>query len=339
MASQTILTPADTVQQHQSSDSVTNEGGWLYNHLFKASTQLPYDTRIDDYNWIQIIGIQCAAYFVLHILVRLIVPSPGKKEDFIARKKLREYYFYYFQYTSLFHALVCIFVDPFIFYYGGYRYNQPNHLYYVFILSHSFAYFIFDTIIEIFYRTDDALTNVHHAVCLAVSYFGIRAPHSAFEFVVLQFLAETSNPFLIYRTILRIQGKKDTNTFRINEFVFAGVFIIARVILTPMFLVYMYEGYNVLYSIKLGVSLILFVQLMWAYRIIELVFQSIRVAYEKKEATPPSIVVAGESLMNAVQNKKKVAMGMAFFNFCWIFVLPHVYYGVVLKNLHFNLIF
>lgn len=79
--------------------------------------------------------------------------------------------------------LLSITLDPFIFYYGGYRYNQPNHLYYVFILSHSFAYFIFDTIIEIFYRTDDALTNVHHAVCLAVSYFGIRAPHSAFEFV------------------------------------------------------------------------------------------------------------------------------------------------------------
>lgn len=50
---------------------------------------------------------------MLHILVRLIVPSPGKKEDFIARKKLREYYFYYFQYTSLFHALVCIFVGKF----------------------------------------------------------------------------------------------------------------------------------------------------------------------------------------------------------------------------------
>lgn len=51
------------------------------------------------------------------------------------------------------------------------------------MVSHSFAYFIFDTIIEVYYRTDDMLTNVHHAVCLLVSYFGMRAPHSAFEFV------------------------------------------------------------------------------------------------------------------------------------------------------------
>jgi hypothetical protein len=63
------------------------------------------------------------------------------------------------------------------------------------------------------------------------------------------------------------------------------------------------------------------------------------VAYEKKEATPPSIVVAGESLMNAVQNKKKFSIAMALFNFIWIFVIPHIYYGFVLKNLHFNLIF
>lgn len=51
------------------------------------------------------------------------------------------------------------------------------------MVSHSFAYFIFDTIIEVYYHTDDMLTNVHHVVCLGVSYFAIRAPHSAFEFV------------------------------------------------------------------------------------------------------------------------------------------------------------
>ena len=75
---------------------VTNVGGWLYNNWFKSSVDLPYDTRIDDYNWPKLIAIQCLGYFVLHIIVRLLAPSPGKKEDFIERKKLREYYFYYF---------------------------------------------------------------------------------------------------------------------------------------------------------------------------------------------------------------------------------------------------
>lgn len=103
-----MASAATPTQQITPEATLSNEGGWLYNHLFKASVQLPYDTRIDDYNWIQIIAAQCAVYFVLHILIRLIAPSPGKKEDFIARKKIREYYFYYFQYTSLIHALVSI---------------------------------------------------------------------------------------------------------------------------------------------------------------------------------------------------------------------------------------
>lgn len=67
-----------------------------------------YDKRIDDYNWLVILGAQVIFYFVLHGFVRLLAPTPGKKEDFINRKKLKEYYFYYFQYTSLFHALTSV---------------------------------------------------------------------------------------------------------------------------------------------------------------------------------------------------------------------------------------
>jgi hypothetical protein len=90
---------------------------------------------------------------------------------------------------------------------------------------------------------------------------------------VLQLLAEVSNPFLILRTILKILGKKSTTLSKVNNVVFAVIFIFARVILTPLFLIYMYEGHNVLYSIKLGVSFILYVQLFWAYRIIQLIFE------------------------------------------------------------------
>lgn len=149
----------------------------------------------------------------------------------------------------------------------------------MFMISHASAYFIFDSIIEIYYRTDDLLTNMHHVCVIFVSYFGMRAPHSGFEYlgkirsfyllyVVLHLLAEVSNPFLILRTMLKILGKKKTTLYQVNEVIFASIFLFARVILTPIFLVYMFEAYNVLYSIKLGVSFVLFVQLFWSYRII-----------------------------------------------------------------------
>ncbi len=43
--------------------------------------------------------------------------------------------------------------------------------------------------------------------------------------------------------------------------------------------------------------------------------------------------------MIAVQKDKKTKTGLALFNFLWIFVLPHFYYGIITKTLHFNLIF
>ena len=90
------------------SATVKAGGTWLYNNFFKGSVDYHYDERIKEYNWYAILGIQVAFFFALHILVRLLAPSPGNKEDFISRKKLREYYFYYFQYTSLFHAMTSI---------------------------------------------------------------------------------------------------------------------------------------------------------------------------------------------------------------------------------------
>ena len=93
---------------------------------------------------------------------------------------------------------------------------------------------------------------------------------------------------------------KDTKLYMINDITFAVIFIIARVFLTPLFMVYMYEGENILYSIKLGVSFILFVQLFWAYRIIQLVFETLIEPYKKKEKKPPAFYVMGHNLMTKI---------------------------------------
>ena len=106
-------------------------------------------------------------------------------------------------------------------------------------------------------------------------------------------LAEVSNPFLIFRTILKILGKKDSTIYKVNDYVFAIIFLVARVFLTPFFLIYMFEGHNVIYSIKLGVSFILYVQLLWAYRIIYLIFDGFREPYKKKEKKAPAWIENG----------------------------------------------
>lgn len=74
-------------------------------------------------------------------------------------------------------------LDPFILYYGGYRYDQANHLYHMILMIHSFSYFVYDSIIEIYYGTDDFLTNAHHVVVLAATYFHIRNQYGGFEYI------------------------------------------------------------------------------------------------------------------------------------------------------------
>lgn len=276
---------------------------------------------------------------MLHAVLRKTIPPPGKIEEFKARNKMRDYHAYYLQFISLFHAFMgCIF-DPLILYWGGYRYNQPNHLLHNFMLAHSFAYFLADSILEIAYGTDDMLMNCHHVAVLFVSYFNIRAPHSGFEYLLVHFFAELSNPFLICRTVLRILGKKDTMLYKVNDIIFATVFILIRVFLTPVVLVYILEGHNVLYSLKLGTIAVFFVQLFWAYRIIYLILEMIRDPYVKKEKTPPVLLEMAFQIMHKVEKDKKFRMGVSITNFIVIFVVPHIYYGMIVGNLKVNLVF
>jgi len=73
-------------------------------------------------------------------------------------------------------------------------------------MVHAAAYFVYDSIIEIVYGTADTLTNMHHVFVLVACYFHLSNHYSGWEYVVLHFLAEISNPFLIIRTYLKISG-------------------------------------------------------------------------------------------------------------------------------------
>lgn len=77
----------------------------MYDHLFKGSVHYDYDERIDEYNWVLIFAVQLVFYFVVQWGLRKWLPEPGTKKSFIERGKLQEYHFYYFQYTSMIHAL------------------------------------------------------------------------------------------------------------------------------------------------------------------------------------------------------------------------------------------
>ena len=77
----------------------------LYDLYFKGTTKYDYDTRIDYYNWLMIFSANLAFYFVFHALLRKFLPEPGPRKVYEEKKRMHEYHSYYFNFTSLFHAL------------------------------------------------------------------------------------------------------------------------------------------------------------------------------------------------------------------------------------------
>ena len=73
------------------------KGTFLYRTYFAPTNKLPYDTRIDDYNWFLIFLAQVVFYFFLHLAIRAFIPPPGDIRKYQeTKKKMREYNTYYF---------------------------------------------------------------------------------------------------------------------------------------------------------------------------------------------------------------------------------------------------
>ena len=51
------------------------------------------------------------------------------------------------------------------------------------MMVHAFAYFIYDSIVEVYYGTDDLLTNLHHVCVVTVNFFHLKATYSGYEFI------------------------------------------------------------------------------------------------------------------------------------------------------------
>lgn len=150
-------------------------------------------------------------------------------------------------------------------------------------------------------------------------------------FVVLHLMAEVSNPFLIFRTVLKIMGMKDTSVYAVNDIIFASVFLLVRMLLTPLALVYMYEGSKVLFAAKIGISFVLYIQLFWCYRIIYLILEKVQKSCVAGEE--PLWLSVSFNLFKDLSFNKKTKIIVSVVNFIWIFVIPVWYYwGTLLSN-------
>ena len=141
-------------------------------------------------------------------------------------------------------------------------------------------------------------------------------------------MAEVSNPFLIVRTILKIKGARNGTLYKINEFLFAIIFIPVRMVITPLALIYVYEADQVIYGTKFGVAFVLFVQLIWGYQIMNLMSGALVEMFPKSAP-----VGAFHKFTEILAKNQKVRKVLFPINAILIFLVPHYYYGFIRKTL------
>ena len=143
-------------------------------------------------------------------------------------------------------------------------------------------------------------------------------------------MAESSNPFLIMRSMLKIAGKRNTQAYKINEQVFVAIYLPVRMIITPLALIYIYEGDQVIYGTKFGVTFVLYIQLFWCYKVLHMAAGTYRDAVPKNQA-----IKAFYKFTDVLAKDKRVLKVLSVANFIMIFVIPHYYYGFI-RNTLFN---
>lgn len=138
---------------------------------------------------------------------------------------------------------------------------------------------------------------------------------------------------------------KDAWYYKLNDKVFAFVFIVARLILSPIIMIYIYEGNNVLFITKFGMCLVVYIQFFWGLKILYNIGLMIKDVFEpaehevtkdKKSSPMPTWARLFHDTFYAIEKNKKVKMGVAILNFTVFVVIPNFYYGFIRGNLFRN---
>ena len=106
--------------------------------------------------------------------------------------------------------------------------NTPAQTY---CMAVSLSYFIYDCLYCIVTFEFDAV--VHHIFTIGGLTSGVVNQKSGVELVGCLFLMEVSNPSLHLRSLLREMRMKDSMFSTLNDLLFAGLFLVCRLVLGP----------------------------------------------------------------------------------------------------------
>eukprot|EP00047_Mylnosiga_fluctuans_P010430 m.16261 g.16261 ORF g.16261 m.16261 type:complete len:253 (-) comp3117_c0_seq2:87-845(-) len=155
----------------------------------------------------------------------------------------------------------------------------------------SLGYFICDGVWCIVRRDESPAMFAHHAVSLSSLLYGVLSAASGREIVIAIVLGEISNPMYKVRWALREYGLGDSLAAKINDFLFFGVFIVARVFFGTPYIYLCVTSPKPTVAIKVGGAMLLLVSYFWAAIMLKMILSPKKSKHPKAsgpgEATAP----------------------------------------------------
>lgn len=197
-------------------------------------------------------------------------------------KKTKTYYDYYGNYVSICHAIIAMILSAYVVITEGLSYGLANTLAVKIAVYNSLVYFCYDTIISEYHRYNTLAMTLHHigavTSCAIIFFTGANGV----EFLASLFIAETSNPFNLYREIMKHQKRESSKLYFKSSLAFASLFIISRFGFFPALLTKLYPSSSNIY-LKSMLAFVWFVSWHWLFVIFNFAVKEIKVFSESNQ--------------------------------------------------------
>lgn len=172
---------------------------------------------------------------------------------------------YYLTYKSLIHSTYAALIGLYFVLNYSLTCSQTNTQFETLILSISYSYFVYDTILDCYYNVLSPMLIAHHAIVLIACFFPLAYRRYGTESIYAMLITEISGPFYHLRSILPFIGSDLLK--KVNDIVFMVVFTIARtVVISPVMRQTQYDK-NAPLLFKLQQFGLWYLSLIWCWQI------------------------------------------------------------------------
>ena len=174
------------------------------------------------HNFLIPIGVGAIIYSLLNLIVKSQISIPS-------HLSVKEKFDYIGQHISLIHSVEAIIMCIVSYIYSnGIDYIGDTDYLQVVTLAVSLGYFVYDFIYAEIYGLHDWPLRFHHIFVVIGGLTLLSQSEGGAIGPVCLFLTELSNPFLEMRHIMKGKKMEKTEAYRINQLLFAIVFILNR---------------------------------------------------------------------------------------------------------------